>query len=74
MKPAKVFLDTNIFLNTLLAEKDCRDCTRILANWPKMKRVKEVVTSCLSFANIAYIINYNVLKFIFLNNFQFWNS
>ena len=56
MKPVKVFLDTNIFLNTLLAEKDCRDCTRILANWPKMKRVKEVVTSCLTFANIAYIL------------------
>lgn len=53
---SKVFLDTNIFLTTLLAEKGCRDCTRILANWSKMNGVEEVIASCLSFANIAYIL------------------
>lgn len=51
-----LFLDTNVFLNTLLAEKDCADCTRLLGTWKQMKDVKEVVASCLSFANIAYIL------------------
>lgn len=56
MQKARVFLDTNVFLNTLLAEKECADCTRLLAYWPRMEGVEEVVASCLSFADIAYIL------------------
>lgn len=58
----RIFLDTNVFLNTLLAEKDCAGCTRLLSRWKEMQDVEEVVTSCLSFANIAYVLRKNAGK------------
>ena len=52
----KIFLDTNVFLNPLLAEKDCYDCLRVLDGWKRCGLVSEAVTSYLSMANIAYVL------------------
>ena len=52
----KAFLDSNIFLNPLLAESECHDCLRVLNGWRKSGRIDEVVTSYLSMANIAYVL------------------
>lgn len=52
----KAFLDSNIFLNPLLAESECHDCLRVLDGWRKSGRIDEVVTSYLSMANIAYVL------------------
>jgi predicted nucleic acid-binding protein len=52
----KVFLDTNVFLNILLAENNYVDCLKVLGKWRDSETVSEVVTSYLSFANIAYTI------------------
>ncbi|MBO4475439.1 MAG: type II toxin-antitoxin system VapC family toxin [Bacteroidales bacterium] len=48
----KAFLDTNIFLNPLLAESECHDCLRVLNGHNQF----EAVTSYLSMANIAYVL------------------
>ena len=48
----KAFLDTNIFLNPLLAEIECHDCLRVLTGHNQF----EAVTSYLSMANIAYVL------------------
>ena len=53
----KAFLDSNIFLNPLLAESECHDCLRVLDGWSKCGRVEEAVTSYLSMANIAYVLH-----------------
>ena len=52
----KAFLDTNIFLNPLLAESECHDCLRVLDGWRKCGRIDEAVTSYLSMANIAFVL------------------
>lgn len=52
----KAFLDSNIFLNPLLAESECHNCLRVLDGWRKSGRIDEVVTSYLSMANIAYVL------------------
>jgi predicted nucleic acid-binding protein len=52
----KAFLDSNIFLNPLLAESECHDCLRVLDGWRNCGQIDEVVTSYLSMANIAYIL------------------
>ena len=52
----KAFLDSNIFLNPLLAESECHDCLRVLDGWRKSGSIDEVVTSYLSMANIAYVL------------------
>ena len=52
----KAFLDSNIFLNPLLAESECHDCLRVLDGWRKSGRIDEAVTSYLSMANIAYVL------------------
>lgn len=52
----KAFLDSNIFLNPLLAESECHDCLRVLDGWRKCGRIDEAVTSYLSMANIAYVL------------------
>ena len=48
----KAFLDTNIFLNPLLAESECHDCLRVLNGHNQF----EAVTSYLSMDNIAYVL------------------
>ena len=58
----KVFLDTNIFLNVLLAESDCHDCLRIINGWKKSGGIDEAVTSYLSLANIAYVLRKRIGK------------
>lgn len=52
----KAFLDSNIFLNPLLAESECHDCLRVLDGWRKCGRIDEAVTSYLSMANIAFVL------------------
>lgn len=56
MPMSRIFFDTNIFLHTLLAETECVSCTRLLSKWREIPGVEEAVASCLSFANIAYIL------------------
>ena len=51
----KAFLDSNVFLNPLLAESECHDCLRVLDGWRKCGRIDEAVTSYLSMANIAFV-------------------
>ena len=52
----KAFLDSNVFLNPLLAESECHDCLRVLDGWRKCGRIDETVTSYLSMANIAFVL------------------
>ncbi len=52
----KAFLDSNVFLNPLLAESECHDCLRVLDGWRKCGRIDEAVTSYLSMANIAFVL------------------
>ena len=52
----KAFLDSNIFLNPLLAETECHDCLRVLDGWRKCGLIDEAVTSYLSMANIAFVL------------------
>lgn len=52
----KAFLDSNIFLNPLLAESECHDCLRVLDGWRKCGRIDEAVISYLSMANIAFVL------------------
>ena len=52
----KAFLDSNVFLNPLLAESECHDCLRVLDGWRKCGRIDEAVTSYLSMASIAFVL------------------
>lgn len=52
----KAFLDSNIFLNILLAESECHDCLKVIDGWRRCKDIDSVVTSYLSLANIAYVL------------------
>ena len=52
----KAFLDSNVFLNPLLAESECHDCLRVLDGWRKCGRIGEAVTSYISMANIAFVL------------------
>lgn len=52
----KAFLDSNVFLNPLLAGSECHDCLRVLDGWRKCGRIDEAVTSYLSMANIAFVL------------------
>lgn len=52
----KAFLDSNVFLNPLLAKSECHDCLRVLDGWRKCGRIDEAVTSYLSMASIAFVL------------------
>ena len=56
MAQIKAFFDTNVFLNVILEEKDCYACVRLLNRWKCAPDVFCAVTSCLSFANLAYVL------------------
>lgn len=55
----KLFFDTNIFLNVILEEIDCENCTRLLDSWNKVgtpSKIERAGTSFLSFADLAYVL------------------
>jgi len=54
----KLFLDTNIFLNIILDEVDCANCTKLLDIWNKESSsyAERTGASFLSFADIAYVL------------------
>lgn len=57
----KAFLDTNVFLNIILDETHCLDCTRLL-NYLKHTDMVCAVTSHLAMADTAYVVAKNVGK------------
>ena len=54
----KLFFDTNIFLNVILDEVDCVNCTKLLDVWNNglSSYAERAGTSFLSFADIAYVL------------------
>lgn len=54
----KLFFDTNVFLNIILDEVDCANCTKLLDTWNNgfNSYAERAATSFLSFADVAYVL------------------